>query len=369
MPSSKKLMITMVCAFTLFVSALVLPTDSFGQTEFSVLSAEEFAAFVATLPASQKQRMSTEFRSRKQLIEQFRRVFSLAQAALAEGLDKDDGYAHSFTVEVAKVLAQVHGKHNEFFQVSKADIDAYLSLHQPEFEAAIAFFTRNNKEQPTGDQLAALKASWGELQIRAEQSRVLGLDTQYAVQIQLKIMRAHLLANLYHQFIENRYAVTADQKNSYLAEHPEDSPEHSRTRLEQLLARVKSGESFEALADEINMDGTKGQGGDLGWFSQGTTDPAFEKAAFALGIGEISGLVESSFGVHLIRVEGKRKTLKGNQLVDEVKARHIYLTTNKLDEALGGSVQAKIKQDLDAAVRKYPVKVPEDFTVTVDEKP
>ena len=131
------------------------------------------------------------------MIDQFKKMYSFAQAGLAEGLDKGEEYSKTLTIETAKVLAQEHGKRNQEFQVSKSDIDAYLGAHQKDFDADMAFFTRNNPNKPNEEQLQGLKASWGELQFRAEKGRQTGLEKDPVVKVQLKMMRANLLANLH----------------------------------------------------------------------------------------------------------------------------------------------------------------------------
>ena len=71
---------------------------------------------------------------------------------------------------------------------------------------------------------------------------------------------------------------------------------------QKVLDRAKSGEDFAALATEFSTDtGSKDNGGDLGSFSKGEMVAQFEEAAFALKNGEISDLVESEYGFHIIK--------------------------------------------------------------------
>ncbi|MGW8266284.1 MAG: peptidylprolyl isomerase [Longimicrobiales bacterium] len=77
-----------------------------------------------------------------------------------------------------------------------------------------------------------------------------------------------------------------------------------RTLAESLRARLEGGEDFEALAREYSEDtGSGANGGDLGSFGKGEMVPPFEEAAFALPVGEISPVVETTFGLHIIRVD------------------------------------------------------------------
>lgn len=78
-----------------------------------------------------------------------------------------------------------------------------------------------------------------------------------------------------------------------------------RVLAESVLERLKNGESFEELATSLSEDpGSAKRGGDLGLKPKGTMVPEFEAAAFALKRpGELSGLVETTFGLHIIRLE------------------------------------------------------------------
>ncbi len=70
--------------------------------------------------------------------------------------------------------------------------------------------------------------------------------------------------------------------------------------IDDLKKRIAAGEDFADLAAE-NSDCPSGQdGGDLGHFGKGSMVPAFEKAAFALAVNEVSDTVETEFGYHLI---------------------------------------------------------------------
>lgn len=76
----------------------------------------------------------------------------------------------------------------------------------------------------------------------------------------------------------------------------------ARDKAEGLLARIKQGEDFAKLATENTDDtGTKESGGDLSWIMKGQTVEPFEKAAFALKPNEVSGVVETEFGYHIIQ--------------------------------------------------------------------
>jgi peptidyl-prolyl cis-trans isomerase C len=75
----------------------------------------------------------------------------------------------------------------------------------------------------------------------------------------------------------------------------------AKKKADDLLVRAQAGEDFAELAKANSDDGSKDQGGDLGFFGRGRMVPQFEEAAFALKDGEISAVVETQFGYHIIK--------------------------------------------------------------------
>lgn len=80
-----------------------------------------------------------------------------------------------------------------------------------------------------------------------------------------------------------------------------------RAFTRELRSRIEGGESFEQIAVTYSVDISAEDGGDLGFFGHGQTVPAFEEAAFALQPGELSDVVETQFGFHIIRVDERRR--------------------------------------------------------------
>ncbi len=78
-----------------------------------------------------------------------------------------------------------------------------------------------------------------------------------------------------------------------------------------VLAALEAGADFAALATERSTDpGSAKKGGDLGWFGRGQMTPAFEEAAFALGVGERSGAVKTDYGFHIILLVDKKPAVR-----------------------------------------------------------
>jgi peptidyl-prolyl cis-trans isomerase D len=81
----------------------------------------------------------------------------------------------------------------------------------------------------------------------------------------------------------------------------------AKAKAQGLLDQIHKGADFAALAKANSDDpGSKDQGGELGWFQHGKMVPPFDQAAFSLQPGQVSGLVKTSFGYHIIQVEGKQ---------------------------------------------------------------
>ena len=95
--------------------------------------------------------------------------------------------------------------------------------------------------------------------------------------------------------------------------------EAAKAKAEDLLKKINGGANFADLAKKYSDDaGSAAQGGELGWIGRGRTVPEFEKAAFGLSPGQTSGLVQSSYGFHIIQVEDKHTAHVKS--LDEVKA-------------------------------------------------
>jgi len=109
------------------------------------------------------------------------------------------------------------------------------------------------------------------------------------------------------------------------------SESEARRKLEIIRERIANGVDFAEQARLNSQDGSAAKGGDLGWLSPGDTVPEFERAMNALKINELSQVVQSPFGMHLIQVQERRE----RDVSEERKrgAARQALRERKLDEA------------------------------------
>jgi len=106
--------------------------------------------------------------------------------------------------------------------------------------------------------------------------------------------------------------------------------EETRKKAEDVLKQARKGAKFDELAKKYSEDpGSKDKGGDLGFIRQGQTVPEFEKAAFSLAPGQISDLVKTQYGFHIIKV--LEKETAHTRSFDEVKG--ALLTQARLNQA------------------------------------
>jgi parvulin-like peptidyl-prolyl isomerase len=105
-------------------------------------------------------------------------------------------------------------------------------------------------------------------------------------------------------------------------------------KIRDLQARLSNGEDFAELARKYSEDPvSKVRGGDLGFFMRGDMDPALENAAFALEVGQTSGIVQANSGFHLVHLDEKKvaEKITLEKLSDELRS---YLLQKRTTEGL-----------------------------------
>ncbi len=175
---------------------------------------------------------------------------------------------------------------------------------------------------------------------------------------------------------KGRYSEAEKRKASHILAKVENGASEAvrlaaREKIEKALVRIKAGESFAAVADDISDDVTANKGGDLGWFEAGAMTATFDEAVFALDRGDMSSIVESELGYHLILLGDIRaasvKPFAGvkdelhSELIQARAADEAYQISRDLDDALG------MEDSLKAAANSLNLKVSEIKPVSIDE--
>jgi parvulin-like peptidyl-prolyl isomerase len=171
-----------------------------------------------------------------------------------------------------------------------------------------------------------------------------------------------------------------EEITAYLASHPElDSDKKNREKAEEVLKRARAGEDFAKLAQEFSSDtGNKDKGGDLGWFGHGAMVKEFEEAAYALKPGEISNVVETRFGFHIIKLEERKTETREGKSEETIRARHILINEaagNPFGPPQSARERAKAQLEtekmtklLDDIVSRSHVKVADNYSVKPPEQ-
>jgi len=147
-----------------------------------------------------------------------------------------------------------------------------------------------------------------------------------------------------------------------------------QTLANEVLAKVKAGEDFGALATQYSEDpGTKEAGGDLGWVARGQMGTAaFEDPTFALQAGQVTDVVETEFGFHVIKMNERESAVRRpledvrEEIIGDLRAERAALDRqNREDQALIALRNATLENiDQVAAGLGFPAQTLNDFAVT-----
>ena len=144
---------------------------------------------------------------------------------------------------------------------------------------------------------------------------------QHSAEVEAVLSQARqriLVAKLIEDEVELKADVDADEVKTYYDNHRDEfvtpfrlRASHillrSREEADEMLQRLQEGESFEDLAKEHSLDPSAVKGGDVGYFKKGQLIPEFEEVAFSLKKDDLSDIVQSPFGFHIIKVTGEAK--------------------------------------------------------------
>jgi len=351
------------------------------------LTPEDMALIAQDQPAQMRARLAADEAARKDFAQDVRRLLAVAEEAQAHGVDRAPDMKRQLEFQKASVIAQYYfeqqGENNP--DISDTEVDEFFKQpgNQQKFDQIIADAKSKDPQfaaqEIPPEQLNMLKQRLGRIYIAEKKAIEKGLDKKPEVRLQTMLQHARVIAQKYAMdTLKDKMTATDAEVDAYLASHPElDVDKKNRARAEEVLKRAKAGEDFAKLAQEFSSDGSKDKGGDLGWFGHGDMVPEFEQATYALKPGEISNVVQSKFGFHIIKLEEKKTETKDGKTEEKVHARHILISEagsnpfappqSSREKAKAAVEQEKAKKVLDDIVSRSHVKVPDTYQVKPPE--
>lgn len=123
----------------------------------------------------------------------------------------------------------------------------------------------------------------------------------------------------------------------------------AQKKIQTILSEIKGGADFAAEAKKYSDDGSGKNGGDLGYFTKGQMVPQFEAAAFKLNTGEVSDIVQTQYGFHIIKVTDKQGST-ATPTLEQVKAKVIdEIKKEKAQASFRAAVYDKYRQIVNAS--------------------
>ena len=252
--------------------------------------------------------------------------------------EKRDAVLRSILDELVTYHLLAQEAHNRKMDVSDTDVDAEMLRIRQGFPTEDAYKQALLLQGVTVDQLRDVTR-------RALQARKL-VDAEVTTKI--TVQDADVDA-FYKQNIDRfKQGDTVHVSHIYLAVPPDAPPaekNQKRAAASEILKQLRGGADFAKIARENSSDATAANGGDLGFFGKGDMPPDFEKVAFALKPGTMSGVVELQTGLHIIKVHERRgpRTAPLAEVRDNVKEFLVNGQRQTKLDALLGQLKAKSK--------------------------
>ena len=334
-------------------------------------------------------RLAADENARKEFALDIKRLLAVAEEATAHGVDRTPEMKRQLEFQKASVIAQHYFEQqgDKPVEIKDEEVDAFFKqpINQHKFDQIIADAKAQDpqfaKQEIPEEQLKMLKQRLGRIYIAEKLAIDQGMDKKPEVRLQMVLQHARVVAQKYAMDkLRDKMTATDEEVNAYLASHPElDTDKKNREKAEEVLKRARAGEDFAKLAQEFSGDpSNKDKGGDLGFFGRGQMVKEFEDATFALKPGEISNVVQTPFGFHIIKLEEKKTETKDGKTEEMAHARHILINDsagNQFGPPQSSRERAKAQLEtekrtklLDDIVSRSHVKVAENYQVKPPEQ-
>lgn len=125
----------------------------------------------------------------------------------------------------------------------------------------------------------------------------------------------------------------------------------ARKKAEGILKRIKDGGDFAVVAGEESDDLTRIKGGDIGYFHEGQALPEFDEVLPKMAVGEVSKVLETIYGFHIIKLTDKRapRQMPFGEIKDRIKSELVEVEKKRLLEAWSSGLKAKAKVNYPAS--------------------